>query len=98
MQLRSVSHAFVSTLPKHRLKQILFGRLHFRDNWGWPCMAVCMWLICSNKRLYNKKMIFLLPWCYTTLFFVIDSDHLHSTNPVHSHMYWGKICLQHSLV
>jgi len=36
-QLRSVSHALVSTLQKHQSKTstlIRFGSLHFRDNWG----------------------------------------------------------------
>ena len=34
---------------------IAFGSLHFRNNWEWPLMAVCMWLICSNRKLYHKK-------------------------------------------
>jgi len=57
-QLRSVSHAFVSNLQKHRSKTsklIPFGSLHFRDNWGWACTAVRMWSICSNRKLYHKK-------------------------------------------
>jgi len=36
-QLSSVSHTLVSTLQKHRSKtskQIRFGCLHSRDNWG----------------------------------------------------------------
>jgi len=97
-QLRSVSHALVSTLQMQRSKTsklIRFGSLHFRDNWGWPCTAVCMWLICSNRKLYHKTTIFLLQWHYT-IFFVIDSLTIFTAQIVHSYMYWGKIRL-HSL-
>jgi len=57
-QLWSVSHALVSSLQNHRSKMsklIPFGSLHFRDNGGWPCTAVRMWLTCSNRKLYHKK-------------------------------------------
>jgi len=57
-QLRSVSHALVSTLQKHRSKTsklIRFGSLHFRDNCGSPCTVVRMWLIYWNRKLYPKK-------------------------------------------
>ena len=70
-QLRSVSHALVSTL------------LH-------------MWLICSNRKLYHKKKIFLLPWHHPTIFFVVDCLTIFTAQIAHSHMYWGKLCL-HSL-
>ena len=95
-QLRSVLHALVSTLQKYRSKTsklIRFCSLHCRDNWGWPHTAVCMWLICSNRKLYHKKR-FLLPWHHTTIFLVIDSLTIFSAQTVHSHMHWGKICLQ----
>ena len=95
-QQRSVSHALFSTLQKHRSKTsklIQFGSLHFGDNWGWPCTAVRMWLICSNRKLYHKKAIFLLPGHYTTIFFVIGCLTTFTVQIVHSHMYWGKICL-----
>jgi len=54
----SVSHVLVSTLQNHRSKTSKltpFGRLHFSDNWGWPCAADRMWLICSSRKLYHKK-------------------------------------------
>ena len=92
-QLRSVSHALVSTLQKHRSKTsklIRFGSLHFRDNWGWPCAAVRMWLICSNK-VVSQKTFFLLPWHHTTISFVIDSLTIFTAQIVRSHMHWGKI-------
>jgi len=82
-QLRSVSQALVSNLQKHRSKTsklIRFSRLHFRDNWRWPCAALRMWLVCLNRKLYHKTAIFLLPWHYTTIFFVIDSEHMHCAN------------------
>jgi len=45
----SVSRALVSTFQNHRSKTsklIRFGSLHSRDNWGWPCSTVRVWLIC----------------------------------------------------
>jgi len=57
-QLRSVSHALVSTLQKYRSKTSevkQFGSLHFRDHWGWPCTEVRMWRICSNRKFYHKN-------------------------------------------
>jgi len=32
---------------------IRFGCLHFRDNWGWPCTVVPMWLICLNMQWWD---------------------------------------------
>jgi len=99
-QLRSVSHALVSTLWHHRSKTskpIQFGSPHFRHNWGWPCTAVRMWLICSNRKLYHKKTMSLLPRHYTTILFVIDCLTTFTAQIVHSHMYWGKICLHQTL-
>ena len=55
--------------------------------------AVRIWLICSNRKLYHKKTIFLLPRHYTTIFFVIDCLTTFTAQIVHSHMYWGKIFL-----
>jgi len=60
-QLFSVSHSLVPPFKKHRSKtsnQIRFGSLHFKDNWGWPWTAVRMWIICSNRKLYQKKRSF----------------------------------------
>ena len=45
-------------------------------HWGWLCTAVPIWLlICSNRQWYHKKTIFLLPWHFTTIFFVIDQGY-----------------------
>jgi len=64
----SVSHALVSTLQhwSKTSKLIRFGSLHFSDNWGWPCTAVRMWLIYSNRKLYHKTKLSRLPYpaCY----------------------------------
>jgi len=47
------------------LKNLATGLLHFRDNWGWPSTAVRM---CSHVvNLFKQKVIFLLPWHYTTI-------------------------------
>jgi len=62
--LRSVSHALVSTLQKHRSKMsklIWFGSLHFRDNWRWPCTAVPMSLICSNTQWWDCSSLMSAP-------------------------------------
>jgi len=70
-QLRSVSHALVSTLQKHwskTSKLMRFGSLNFRNNWGWPCTAVGKWLICSNRKLYNKNE---KPHCVINLLYFI---------------------------
>ena len=96
-QLQSVSHAIISTSQKHRSKTsklTRFGSLHFRDNWGWPCTAVRMWLICSTESYITKKRSF----CYTVkiqnnIFCHIDSLAIFTAQIVQSHMYWGKICL-----
>jgi len=87
-QLRSVSHALVSTLLKHQSKTAKvtrFGSLNFRDNCGWPCTAAAVlmwviWLICSNRSLHHQKTTFLLPLHYTTTFCRRLSDHLYCTN------------------
>jgi len=83
-----------SALFFYRSKLIRFGSPYFRDNWGWPCTAVRMWLICSNRKLY-KKTIFLLPWqCHhRTNFLVIDSLTIFTAQIFHSHVSWGKVCL-----
>ena len=49
-----------------------------------------MWLICSNRKLYNKKTIFFPPWHNTTISFVIDSLNIFTAQIVHSYMYWAK--------
>ena len=66
----------------YRSKLIRFGSLDFRDNWGWPCTAVRMWLICSNRKLYKKKDIFATVTVapQNKLFSHRLSDHLHCTN------------------
>ena len=80
-QLRSVSHVLASTLPKHRSKTskpIRFGSVHFRDNWGWPCTAVGMPIICSTRKMCHKNR-FLPRWHYH-LYCHRLSDHLRCTN------------------
>jgi len=72
-----------------------FGSQDFRENWGWPCAAVRMWLICSNRKLCHKKRSFCCRETIQQSFFVIDSLTIFmSAQIVHSHMYWGKICLR----
>jgi len=84
-QLRSGSHALVSTWKKHRWKTsklIRFGSLHFRDHWAWPCTSVRMWLICSNRKLYHnhKTDLFATVTLHSNLFCRRLSGHLHCTN------------------
>jgi len=94
-QLRIVSRALVSTLPKNRSKTskligLRLGSLHFRDNWE----AVCMWLIYSNRKSYPKSDLFLPRHChYTTTFFVIDTIWPASLNKSSTH-----ICIKESYV
>jgi len=52
-----------------------------------------MSLFFSNRMLYHKNTMFLLPGHSTTIFFVIDCLTTFTAQIVHSHMYWGKICL-----
>ena len=47
------------TQTQNPLLTTFWRRFCFRDNWGWHCTAVHMWLVCSNRKLY-KKTIF----CY----------------------------------
>ena len=49
-----------------------------------------------KQKVLSQKMMLLLPWQYTTIFFVIDTLTIFTPQIVHSHMHWGKICL-HSL-
>jgi len=99
-QLRSVSHALVSTLRKHQSKTsklIRFGSLHYRDNWGWPCTAVRMLSNCPNRKLFHKKWSF----CYRdithkSIFCHTLSDHLHYKNRPFTYVLRKGICL-HSL-
>jgi len=82
-QLRSVSHALVSSLQKRQSKTsklIRFGSLHFRGNWGWSCTAVRTWFICSNRKLYHKSDLFATVTLPNNLFRRRLSDHLHRTN------------------
>jgi len=91
-QLRSVSNALAATLQKHRSKTsklIRFCSLHFRDNCGSPCTVVHLF----KQKIVSQKTIFLLPWHYTAIFFVIDFLNIFTAQIVHSYMYWGKICL-----
>jgi len=54
-----IFYGFPPVLPLFRHPCLIrFGNWHFRDNWGWTCTAVRMWLICWNRRLYHKKNIF----------------------------------------
>jgi len=69
-----------STVKLKTSKLIPFDSLHFRDNWGWPGTAVCMWLICSNRKFYHKKDIFATVTMHNNLFCHRLSDHLHCTN------------------
>jgi len=57
-------------------------------------VCVRMWLICSNRKLYHKKTIILLPWHYTTIFLSYTLWTSSTAQIVHSHIYQGKI---HSL-
>jgi len=96
-QLRSVSHALVSTLLKHRSKLIRFGTgsQHFKDSWVTTYGGSCVVNLLKQK-VVSQKTIFLLPWHYTTLYLVTDSLAIFIAQIFHSRMYWGKICL-HSL-
>jgi len=67
----------------------------FQRQLGVTLQVVHMWLICSNRKLYHKKKIFLLPWHHPTIIF-LDSLTIFTAQIAHSHMYWGKLCL-HSL-
>jgi len=66
-QLSSISYTLVSTLQNHQSKTsklIRFGSLHFRDNWGWSCTAVRMWLtnlIFSNMQWWNCSSLMSAP-------------------------------------
>jgi len=66
-QLSSLSQTLVSTLQKHRSKTsklIRFGTLHFRDNRGWWCRSVRMWLIyliCSNMQWWDCSSLMSAP-------------------------------------
>jgi len=98
-QLCSLPHALVSTLQKHRSKMsklIRFGILHFRNNWGWPCTAVRMWLMCWNRKLYRQKQYYCYRDATQQPIYVIDSLTIFTSQIVHIHACWGKICL-HSL-
>ena len=90
-QLRSISHALIfnfAEAPVKKSKLIRFGSLHFRDNWGWPCTAVHLWLFCSNRKLYHKNDLFTTVTTHNNIFCHRLSDHLHCTNcPFTSHMY-----------
>ena len=82
-QLCTISHALVSTLQKHQSKTsklIRFGSLPFRNNWGWQCTTVRMWLICSKRKLYHKKQSFCYRDTTKQSFFHTLPDHLHCTN------------------
>jgi len=46
-----------------------------------------------KRTVVSQKTIFLLPWHYTTIFFIINSVTIFNAQIVHSHMYWGKIWL-----
>ena len=96
-QLRRVSHALVSTLQKHRSKLIRFGTgsQHFRDSWVTTYSGSCVSNLLKQKAV-SQKTIFLLLWHYTTIYLVIDSLTIFIAQILHSHMYWGNICL-HSL-
>ena len=85
-QLRSISHVFVSTFRSLGQKRQ-----------SWYDSAANTWLMCSNRKLYHKKTVFLLPWRYTTIFSVIDCLTIFTAQVVHSHMFWGKICLVYTL-
>jgi len=89
-QLRRSTARNVNTIWQPTLQT-----LKFRDNWGWPCTAVHMWLICSNRKLYKNTIL-----CYrhTTQhsFCYKLSDHFHCANPPYTYVLRKDICL-HSL-
>jgi len=43
--------------PCTNVKPPFWRQFCFRDNWGWPCTAVHMWLICSNRKLHKKTIV-----------------------------------------
>jgi len=93
-QLPSLSHALASNLQKHRSKTsklIRFGSLHLRGNWGWPRTAVRRRLICSNRKFIPKNF-FATVTLHNIVFCHMDSLTIFTAR-IHSHMYWGKICL-----
>jgi len=48
-----------------------------------------------KQKIVSQRIIFLLPWHYTTIFFVIHSLTIFTAQIVHSLMYYcGKICLR----
>ena len=56
---------FVMIKPKRWINNVFvtdrIWQPKLRRQSGWPCTAVHMWLICSNKKLHHKNTIFLLP-------------------------------------
>ena len=93
-QLRSVSHALVSTLQKHRSKTsklLRFGSLHFRDKWGRPCRVTLyggLYLVnlFKQKVVLQKNDLFATVTLHKILFCRRLADHLHCTNRPFTHV------------
>jgi len=82
-QLRSVSHALVSTLQStgQIVKTDTIWPHAFQRQLRVTLQVVHMWLSCSNRKLYHKNRSF----CYRdthhpTIIFFRLSDHLHCPN------------------
>ena len=97
-QLRSVSNALVATLQKHWSKRQNWYDLaaYTSEKIGITMCGGSYVVNLFKQKVASQKTIFLLLWHYTTIFFVVDFLNIFTAQIVHSHMYWGKICL-HSL-
>jgi len=78
-QLRSVSNALVSTLQKHpsNVKTYTIWQPTLQRQSRVTMYGGSYVVNLFEQKVASTKTIFLLPWHYTTIFFVVDS---HSTN------------------
>ena len=84
------------TCPRFKFAEAPVKNIKTDTIWQQPKLKTIWGDHLFKQKVVSQKTIFLLPWHYTTIFFLIHSLTIFTAQIVHSHVYSGTICL-HSL-